>query len=344
MAVLLVACQPRTEVSNSLPSLPLPMSNNAVAIVEDRSGPVLFSMTGLTPGKTWRDVSHRGYMLDLRPGAKPGWQPLEVPGPPRLAASAVSIGATVFLVGGYTVGEDHSEVSTPEIWAYDSHAATWSEHTKMPVPVDDAVVMPYANRYLILVSGWSNTGNVDNTQVYDTKTGEWWPSTPFPGSPVFGHAGALLGDWMVICDGVKIEPLPEGRRFVPAVECHEGTILDDKATAIEWRQIAHHGGPSLYRMAAGATEDSVIFAGGTSNPYNYNGVGYDGRLAFASQSVFARHRGERRWQQLAALPVGSMDHRGLLVFDGQMHIIGGMHDPQQVSDRVISVKVPAAKN
>lgn len=254
----------------------------------------------------------------------------------------MTIGRTVYLVGGYTVGVDHTEISTPEIWAYDTVTAQWTERTTMPVPVDDSVVMVFKNRYLILVSGWSNDGNVETTQVYDTLTDQWQQSTPFPGAPVFGHAGALSGDWMVICDGVKIEPLAEGRRFVPSVQCHQGLISDDQAKTIQWTEIEHHGGPGLYRMAAGANGDQVIFAGGSSNPYNYNGIGYDGRLSFASDQVFARSRSAAQWQTLSPLPAGSMDHRGLLISGETMYVIGGMHDPQQVSDRVISGKVPAA--
>lgn len=341
VVVLICGCRAANDPWTQLPSLPQPMSNNAVALVAADSGPILLSMTGLKAGKTWRDVSKQGFILDLSLNPRQ-WHSLDVPGPPRLAASAVSIGTTVYLAGGYTVGEDHTEVSTPEIWSLDTTTGDWSERTTMPVPVDDSVVMVYADRYLILVSGWSNSTNVDNTQVYDTETDQWWQSTPFPGWPVFGHAGALSDDWMVICDGVRIEPLVEGRRFVPAVQCHEGLIADDRATTIEWRQIDHHGGPGLYRMAAGASDQRVIFAGGSPNPYNYNGVGYDGRLSLASERVFARSRLSSQWQLLDPLPAGSMDHRGLLISEGSMYVIGGMHDPQQVSAGVISGKVPAA--
>ena len=39
----------------------------------------------------------------------------------------------------------------------------------MPVPVDDSVALSYKERYIYLISGWHNDGNVNLVQVYDTK-------------------------------------------------------------------------------------------------------------------------------------------------------------------------------
>jgi hypothetical protein len=42
----------------------------------------------------------------------------------------------------------------------------------MPVPVDDDISLPYQSRYIYLISGWHNDGNVNLVQLYDTKTNQ----------------------------------------------------------------------------------------------------------------------------------------------------------------------------
>lgn len=37
-----------------------------------------------------------------------------------------------------------------------------------------------------------------------------------------------------------------------------------------------HPGAPLYRAAGGASAGLALFVGGSDNPYNYTGVGYDG--------------------------------------------------------------------
>ena len=94
----------------TLPTLPRPVSNNAVALVSTAQGDYLYSFLGLGSGKTWQDISSGAAVLN--PGATT-WTELEpVPGAEgRLAASAVSAAGAAWLFGGYTVAEDGSEKS-----------------------------------------------------------------------------------------------------------------------------------------------------------------------------------------------------------------------------------------
>jgi hypothetical protein len=252
----------------------------------------------------------------------------------RLAGTAVGLPDSVILFGGYTVAEDDSEVSVPRVQRLDLEARTWSELAPMPVPVDDSVSLRYGDRYVYLVSGWHDSGNVNLVQVYDLAEDRWFQATPWPGPPLFGHAGGIVDETLVVCDGVGIESrLRERRRFVAIAACYIGRIDPENPARIDWRRLPHHGGPPLYRMAAtgSAARRQVVFAGGSDNPYNYSGIGYNGEPSEPSDRVFAWDLDAEAWHELGRLAKPTMDHRGLLESDGGFVVVGGMGAGQAVS-------------
>lgn len=316
--------------------LPVPMANNSVASAKVDGEIRIFSLLGLVAGTTWQHVSNTGYVwMDGR------WQEIVVPGAPRLASVAVTVAEDVFVIGGYTVAEDGSEKSVPDVYRLDPRTLAFTSVEPMPVPVDDAVAAVYQDRYIYLVSGWHDDGNVPNVQVYDTQEDSWRQATPFPGDPVFGHAGGMIDDALVICGGARVQPLPEGKRtFVPAQACYVGTVNTEDPLSIDWQAIEHHPGPPLYRAAAAGVRDlgMVVFAGGTDNPYNYDGMGYDGVPAQPRATVFGLNTQTMEWSALDSLPTASMDHRGLVEAGEEILIIGGLMGAEQVSPRVQSLQ------
>ena len=323
-----------------LPNLPVAIANNAVALLPLGQGLEIYSFLGLESGKTWADTSRR--VLRYRAGAdvvQGEWAELApVPGEVgRLAASAVVAGGEVYLFGGYTVAEDGEESSTPEVYRLNREAGQMERFTVMPVPVEDAVLGVHQDRWIYLVSGWHDLGNVNLVQVLDTRTGEWVQATPYPGRPVFGHNGGMANGTLVVCDGVAIEnpPPPDPRRFVMSDECWSGAIHGQNHRRIDWRRIDPLPGPPRYRMAAGDDGGGRIwFAGGATNPYNYDGTGYDGNPSEPGRDVFSFDVASGRWQSHGALQIASMDHRGLLHHDGWFYIVGGMRNAQAVSPGV----------
>ena len=83
----------------------------------------------------------------------------------------------------------------------------------------------------------------------------------------------------------------------------------------------------------------VIFAGGGDNPYNYDGIGYDGVPARPSGGFFAYDLQNDRWQQLGQLAEPSMDHRGLVQAGAEYYILGGMDAEQKVTDRIVKFRI-----
>ena len=311
-----------------LPDLPVPRANNAIAV--DGAGRVV-SALGLAPGRRWNDVVSDAWIFESSAGA---WSRLaDVPGPGRLASTAVGVCDEVWLIGGYTVAEDGTEVSVPgvDVWT----GGEWSSGPTMPTPVDDAVAALWRDRWLVLVSGWSNDDNVAAVQLYDTQRETWHEGTDIVGAPVFGHAGALVGDTLVYCGGVRVVPATDGgrRSFAANPGCYQG-VFADSVGEVAWTRLPPRAGDARYRMASGPIGNLVVFAGGTDNPYNYDGVGYDGRPAEPVDDVFAWDVAADQWIDLPPLPEPSMDHRGLVPVGGGLVLVGGLDAAREPTAKV----------
>jgi N-acetylneuraminic acid mutarotase len=319
-----------------LDPLPVPVSNNAVASLKIKGQMVLFSFMGIGPKKTWDAVINNTFALDMDTGK---WTELRaVPGAAgRIGASAGGAGDQIFLFGGYVVDAQGGEQTVPDANVYESEVNRWYNAADVPVPVDDSVMGIYRERYVYLISGWSKTDPVRNVQVYDVQNNTWQQGTPIPGTPVFGHAGALVGDTIVYVDGAYKNPAGAKPKFITSDECWMGKIDHKHPEKITWSKVPPHPGNARYRIAAGGGEheNRIYFSGGSNTPYNYNGIGYDGTPAEPSPTTFAYNLHSGKWETLSQkTPDPTMDHRGLLVTSEGLVIIGGMEKGQQVTARV----------
>ena len=324
-----------TQVWTAAPPLPAPVTNNAVAAGSEGGTTAVYTFLGLDSTKLWSGVSNRAFRWQL---GTPEWEEIaSVPGPGRLAGTAQALGGKVYLFGGYTVAEDGSERSVPSVDIYDPSNSTWSLGSPMPVPVDDAVSGIWRDSLIYLISGWHDNDNVSNVQIYDPAADSWHQATPIPGRPVFGHAGGIAGNTIVYVDGVRRNI--SRRRYQMEPTSWRGEINPDDPSIVTWYALSSHPGPALYRAAAGAVGSMVVFAGGTDNPYNYNGIGYNGVPAEPLNGVFGFDVITRDWHPLPALSAPSMDHRGIVVAGGRLVIVGGMTAGQRVTDRVVYTPV-----
>lgn len=321
--------------------LPAPVSNNAVALAQGPDGPTLYSFLGLGAEKAYGDIGRTASACSLRTRRCAALADVPV-AQGRLAATAASVGGKVYLFGGYSVARDGTETSNPEALIFDPATRRWRTGAPIPVPVDDAVALTYRDRYVYLVSGWRDHGNVADVQVYDCAKDRWFAATPYPGTPVFGHAGGVVGGRLVIADGVAVLGVtPQGHhRYGLVNEAWAGAIDPADPARIAWTRLPPHPGRPAYRMAAVGLGGRVLFAGGSENPYNYNGIGYDGRPSAPSARLFGYDFAAGRWAVYPDKPAASMDHRGMLAAGGKLYILGGMVAGQQVSDRVQEIDAP----
>ena len=348
---LFLACTLRAAQEPKLDPLPVPVTNNAVAILHGEGGTRILSFMGMGAKKTWDAVTTSAYEMDLDTGKWKETRP--VPGVVgRLAATAVALHDQVFIFGGYVVGNDGSETTLSDLNVFVPSQNRYYRGKDIPVPVDDAVAGVYRDRYIFLIGGWSKTDAVHNVQVYDTDKDEWMQATPFPGTPVFGHAGAIEGDTIVYVDGAYKNPDPKGPKYVASSECWMGKLPKGKkpdVTKIEWTKLPAHPGNARYRIGAGAglpdkKGGKVYFSGGTDNPYNYNGIGYDGNPSEPSPVTFAFDVRSEKWETINEnTPDPTMDHRGLLVTHQGLVLVGGMDKGQTVTAKVTVVKSSSRK-
>jgi N-acetylneuraminic acid mutarotase len=258
------------------------------------------------------------------------------------------VNGQLYVIGGYTVDASGKETSVSNVDIYtpnsdDPAQGYWSKGVPIPAPVNDSVAGVFEDRYIVLVSGWSQDDNIADVQIYDTLRDRWRKGTAIPGTPVFGHAGGIAGNTLVYCGGAYKNPAwnkENGKpRYVTTDECWEGN-LQSRATKIEWKKLPAHPGRAQYRMAAGVFGRRVVFTGGTDNPYNYDGVGYNAVPAEPSATTFAWNTKTHSWETLADNPAPTMDHRGLVADKNGLLLIGGMEAGQKVTNRVSQLIPP----
>ncbi|MEM8681187.1 MAG: hypothetical protein AAGF97_17710, partial [Planctomycetota bacterium] len=279
------------------------------------------------------------YRLDWPHG---DWTPIasvpELNGRGKIGGSAVTIGGAAYVIGGYTV--PGNEVTEHRLFRYDAMNNDYVELPEVPTEVDDTLAGVYQDRYLFLVSGWHGPigDNVLDVQVYDTVNETWQSATSLPGpnSGLFGHAGTLIGNQIISFDGTQVAQ----NRFVISDQVYAGTINPTDLTDIDWQPLAPHPGAATYRAAAtqGATSDGkMLVIGGTDNPYNFNGHGYNGFAASPLDQALLYDPGTQTWEELDIVgdPLATMDHRGLVSVGDGWATVGGMTARFTATDQVV---------
>lgn len=329
-AILLLAAD-----NPKMPPMPEALSGNAVASL--KNGLELFSLMGVGTKKTWDDVTNKVYMLRLTSGKWSEGRPVPGVGG-RLGASAIGTRSQIFLFGGYLVDNQGAEITVPDVNAYLPDDHRWYRAEDIPVGVDSSVIGVNQNRYIYLVGGRSKSGPVNKVQVYDAEKNTWSQATPFPGAPVFGHAGGLVDDEIVFVDGAK-KNTGAGSPYVASDECWLGRIDKKDPNKIEWSKLPPHPGPGRFGIVAGTEKDhKIIFSGGTAAPHNFKGLDSDGKPTEISPVTFAFEAHGNHWETVTEETVDARsDSGGILNTPVGSVIIGGMLKNQAATARVLMV-------
>jgi N-acetylneuraminic acid mutarotase len=327
--------QAQPQAKTQVDPLADPISDNAVAALRVHWQLLLFSFMGMGEKKNADAITNTAFSLDATEG---NWSAIHpVPGTAgRIGAMAASVRDQVYLFGGYVVYAQGGEMVVPDVSSYQPSHDRWFRIADIPKPVADSVIGVYRDRWIYLVGGRSNAGVVNDVQVYDVEKDRWAPATPIPGPAVFGHAGGLVGETIVYVDGARENPAGSPK-YVASDECWMGKIDHHDKTKIQWSKLPNHPGAARYRIAGGGseTDQKVYFAGGTDNPYDYNGIGFDGKPSEPSPVTFDFNLHTKKWETINDnTPDPTMDHRGLLVTHEGLVLIGGMEKGQKVTTRV----------
>jgi N-acetylneuraminic acid mutarotase len=313
--------------------MPAAVSGNAVAVL--RGGLDIYSLMGIGPKKTWDDITNKVYVLNLKSGKWTSAAP--VPGVAgRLGSSAIGVKGKIFLFGGYFVDGQGAETASGDVNAYLPEERRWYRGEDIPVPVDSAVIGVDHDRYIYIVGGRSKNGPVNNVQVYDVQTNKWSQATPFPGTPVFGHAGGLTDGMIVFVDGAKQDPA-DGNRYIVSDECWLGKIERKDPNKIEWSKLPPHPGLGRFAIVAGEVGGhKILFSGGTTAPHNFKGLDSDGKPTEMSNVTFAYDGHGNHWETIFEDTYDARsDTRGIAPTPIGDLIVGGMLKNTAVTGRVL---------
>jgi N-acetylneuraminic acid mutarotase len=302
-------------------NMPAAVSGNAVASL--KGGLELFSIMGVGPRKTWDDVTNRVYIFNLASGKWREGRP--VPGVAgRLGASAIGARGKIFLFGGYVLDGQGAELTVSDVSAYVPDDHKWYRGADIPLPVDRSVVGVNHDRFIYLIGGRSKNGLVNNVQIYDAEKNVWSEGTPFPGTPVFGHAGGLADEEIIVIDGAKKNTGP-GAPYLASDECWIGKIDHKDPNKIEWSKLPPHPGLARFGSASGAESHKIHFSGGSASPHDFKGIGYDGQPADVSSVSFLYDLHANQWVTADENTVEPrMDCGGILATPAGLVILGGM--------------------
>ncbi|MEO1261514.1 MAG: T9SS type A sorting domain-containing protein [Bacteroidota bacterium] len=322
-----------------LSSMPEKVSNNAVIAAEVNGKPYVYSFCGIDSTKTWSGIHLKAWRYDVEADQ---WESLpDVPDPNggKIAASANLVNGKIYLVGGYHVAANLSETSSDKVHVFDPSTNSWlPDAAPIPVAIDDQVQAVWRDSLIFVVTGWSNTTNVADVQVFNPATNEWSAGTSVPNQndyKVFGGAGVVIDDTIYYAGGARF-----GINFPATTVFRKGIINPDNPLEIEWSKetLATARG---YRMAAVVHDRKGVWLGGSDVTYNFNGIAYNGsggvspldRITVFDPSI------NSLFQNFGRMPA-VMDLRGAAqVNENEVIIAGGMALGQQVTNQVWSIQL-----
>lgn len=325
------------DLQSRIPPIPAAVTENAVTTL--RNGLEVYSIMGIGPKRTWDDVTSQVYILHIASGKWSAGRP--VPGVAgRLGASAISAKDKIYVFGGFTIDGQGNQFIVSDVNTFVPHDQRWYRAADMPVPVDSAVIGLNHDRFIYLIGGRSKNGPVNNVQVYNVETNKWSEATPFPGTPVYGHAGGLGDETIVFVDGAKKNTSGDGPAYVPSDECWMGKIDKKDPNKITWTRLPPHPGRARFGIVAGAREKDrkILFSGGSSHVHNYKGVDQDGKPIDFSPVTFSFDVRESKWETLTEETEDAhSDSRGIVSTPIGPLIVGGLVRDNTVSSRVMIV-------
>jgi N-acetylneuraminic acid mutarotase len=314
-----------------LQPLSVTVSNNAVVGIKVNGQLLVYSMTGLGSKKTWNSVTNAAYALNVKYNT---WTTIKaVPGSGRLGAVAAGVKEQVFLIGGYAPDPNGRQAIVPDVSIYEPLALRWYRGAEIPIGVRDAVAGVYRDRYVYVVGGFSKAGPTNQVQLYDSQTDKWTSATPYPGVPVFGHAGGIVNGSVIFTGGSVTDHTSGRPGFMVTNDAWIGKIDRKDPRKIEWSKLPPHPGPARYRIAAAASEKDqrIYFAGGSDKVYEFDGIGLDGTPAEPSPVTFAYNVKTDAWETIQEnAPNPTMDHHGMVVTSDGLIVVGGMASGQKV--------------
>ncbi len=322
-----------------LADMPERVTNQAVTYAEVNGEGYVFSFAGLDSTKVYTGIHQKGFKYDV---AKDTWQKIDpLPsGNGRIAAGASFVNDKIYIIGGYEVFEDDTEISVDLVHVYDPATDSYlSNATPIPVAIDDHIQAVWRDSLIYVVTGWSNTTNVPDVQIYNPSLDEWSMGTPVPDNStykVFGSSGVIVGDTIYYSGGVRIV----GGSFGFSNVIKKGVINPQDPTDITWTHKVSFDAIG-YRMGAATWDDDIpLWIGGSEDAYNYDGISFGTGLGVEPYERILQLDPPSNNLTETAVNLPIMDNREVAQLDDRAILIcGGMSPGQQVSNSTYLIDV-----
>jgi len=310
-----------------LSDMPEPVTNNAVAT----DGSYVYSFMGIDSTKLYSGIHLKAFRYDI---ASNIWD--TIPSVPdnlsRIAASASAINGKIYIIGGYHVYSNLSEVSSNKVFIYDPDSNSYTSGANITIATDDQIQSVWQDSIIYVISGWSNSGNINVVQIYDPALDSWSMGTPLPAGldyEAFGASGVIIDNTIYYAGGVT-----DTWVFSMIPKLRTGVIDPLNPATISWSILDDSLG-GLYRSGAGVFNDEPIWFGGADKAYNFDGIDYASSLGVEPLNrVTTYHPLLSSFTESSGTIVPIMDMRGIVKIDTNKFIIaGGMGPGQTVSDK-----------
>lgn len=315
-----------------LDTLPFRTANNAVCEAEVNGEEFVYSFGGIDTSKLYSGIHKRSFKYDVSAG---NWSEIaELPdNDPKIASGASFVKGKIYIIGGYHVYQNGTEVSSNKVHIYNPATDSYeADGAPIPTAIDDHVQCVYKDSLIFVVTGWSNTANFPNVQIYDPTLDQWQAGTFVPTTfqyTAFGASGYIVGDTIYYHGGAA------GGSFAARKFIRKGYINPNDPTDITWELMGEAPGDAGYRAACSGTDDRVFWVGGSAISYNYDGIAYNGSGGVdPSARILHFNPNDSMFFDETTQPYGVMDLRGIAKLSNNRWIIcGGMDTNQVVSNR-----------
>ena len=320
---------------SALPNLPEPVSNNAVThgTINDKNH--IFSFCGIDETKEPSGIHLKTFFYSADSEQWTTLPPIIDPNGGKIAASASTVKNKIYIIGGYHVAPNFSEISSSKVHIFNPETLSYeADGADIPVAIDDQVQTVWRDSLIYVITGWSNSTNVTDVQIYDPANDSWSVGTPVPNEgnfKVFGANGTIIGDTIYYLGGARITT-----SFAASRHLRKGVINPDDPTQITWSGETNLDAIA-YRPASFTYEDHAYWIGGSERTYNFDGLAYSNGTAVDPTDKIIRY--DPSWpltevQETTTQIPPIMDLRGIAKYtDTEFAIAGGMVSGPEVTNQ-----------
>jgi Kelch motif len=318
-----------------LSPMPEAVTNNAVCTAKANDTAFVYSFMGLDSSKIWSGIHLKAWRYNTRSGEWLALPPVPDPSGGLIAGAASTVKNKIYVIGGYHVAQNGNETSSDRVHRFDPETNSWlSGGAPIPKAIDDQVQAVWRDSLIFVVTGWSNSTNVADVQIYNPTTDTWLAGTPVPNDnsyKAFGASGIIHGDTLYYIGGART-----GTNFPVTTVLRKGYIDPNNPTQITWSAQSTAAAKG-YRMAVAKMAGLLVWIGGSDVTYNYNGIAYNGSGGIAALARVKTYGHQSPLAESIApdfLPK-IMDLRGVAQINTAYFITaGGMGPGQKVTNKV----------